>query len=629
MNRRIVKWFLAGGIVLAACAVLGWLLVVRGPRPPRHVILISIDTLRADHVGCYGFRGGITPTIDALASDGLRFARCASPAPLTVPGHATMLTGSIPPVHGAHHNEDVVGPANVILAEQLSEAGFVTGAIVSASVLDAQAGLYQGFDTYADDLPMSPRGVSYSQRRAEATSQLACQWLAEHAEDDHFFLLLHYYDPHTPYDPPQPYASRFPTNAYAGEVAYVDRSLAQVIDELKRLDLYEQSLIILTSDHGEMLGSHGEQTHSYFVYEPAIQVPLIVKLPGGQYAGTVVDEMAGLVDIVPTVCSLLGLKPAAQVSGRDLLAPLDSDRMVYCESMTPQRYDANGLWALAGRRWKYVHTTVAELYDLQADPTERINLADRQPQQVRVLADRLAAILDSAQPVGPSDVAGPERLAELRALGYVAGATSAARPFDAGKDDPKGLLDFHIALARVVTRFEPEGRTDEALALLQELVQQRPGVADVRVLLAVNLSRAGRHDEAMEQYDALIDIDGDNPEWYVERGRGHWMAGRIDAALADFNRTLSLSPRHVLANMNRGLIHAERGVLAQAVADFTVVINTDATFGGAYYHRALARLKLGDRQGALDDLTACLTTTLTPTDRQKVERLRQQVLGVN
>lgn len=299
-------------LVIGITAVSCWRRTSAVGKKIERIVLISIDTCRADYLSCYGYPRKTTPNIDDLAKEGILFENVISPVPLTLPGHASMLTGTIPPYHGVHNNTDYkLASSNVTLAERLKEAGYTTSAFISAFVLDSQFGLNQGFDTYNDDFEDRHMAANISERKAAEVSRLGAGWL-ENNRDRDFFLFLHYYDPHNPYEPPQPFSTDYAGNLYAGEIAYTDHCIGQIIAKLKELALYESTLIIVTGDHGEMLGEHGEKDHGFFIYQSAIKVPLIFKLPRPGRTKTV-SSPVGLIDILPTVCRLLGIEPPLHI----------------------------------------------------------------------------------------------------------------------------------------------------------------------------------------------------------------------------------------------------------------------------------------------------------------------------
>jgi len=339
----------------------------------RNIVLISIDTCRADYLSCYGYGRKTTPNIDKLAAEGVLFENAFAPVPITLPSHSSMLTGTIPPYHGVHNNEGYkLAQSNITLAEILKDNGFKTTGIISAHVLKSTFGIDQGFDSYHDQFAGVLENNGIEEREGGETTEVAIKWLNEN-EDDRFFMFLHYFDPHTKYKPPEPFSSRYITNLYAGEVAYSDYCIGRVIEKLKELDLYNSTLIIVTSDHGEMLGDHGEQTHSYYIYQTAIKVPLVFKLPGQKKAKKI-KPVVGLIDIVPTICSLLEIEIPHDIQGVDISGHFggrnspEKDRHLYCESFMPTIYNANSLFGVVTDRYKYIQTTRPELYDLVKDP---------------------------------------------------------------------------------------------------------------------------------------------------------------------------------------------------------------------------------------------------------------------
>ena len=609
-STRIAVIVAAAVVALVAGAWL-WLGLARRPARP-NVILISIDTLRADHLGCYGHPGPITPNIDSLAEGSVRFSNVATSVPLTLPAHATMLTGLIPPIHGVHKNENYrLAESNVTLAELLQDRGYATGAVVSSFVLHNQFGLSQGFDSYDDAFPLSPKGAIHSQRQGEVTSMLASKWLDQHASGESFFLFVHFYDPHTDYDPPADFADPWPGDPYAGEVAYVDYCVGQVVKKLKDLDLYDQSLIVLTADHGEMLGEHGERTHGLFLYESAIKVPLIIKLPGREPVEPVVDEMAGLVDIAPTICSLLDMPGRANFSGIDLSGWIDGrgesdgERSIYCESVAAETYGANPLLGLVGRQWKYIETTRPELYDLIADPDEERNLIDAYPRRARTMGDELRALLGRAGAMAAESGAemDAEARARLETLGYAgAGPGLDTVRIDPDRDDPKDLAAFHRDVERALELL-PQGGIDEVIELVTPLVGERPDVYVTRRLLARALRMAERHEEALVHYDELVNAYPDDAAMVAQRAVAREAIGDLDGALADYDRAIGLFGDDVRPRYRRGVLHMKRGDSPAALADFTDVLDQFPEHIPALINRGTVREDLGDLTGAIEDWT--------------------------
>ena len=403
----------------------------------RHIVLISIDTCRADHLGCYGYSRKTSSNIDTLAAESVLFNHAVAPVPITLPSHSSMLTGTIPPYHKVRDNSSYrLDSANVTLAEILKENGFVTGAIIGSFVLDSRFGLDQGFDTYNDKLSKKQKSEFFhhsNERKAEDVTYAANIWLEKHREDK-FFLFLHYFDPHFPYELHErfayktyPFLTSVPKDLYDGEVAYTDYCIGQVIEKLKNLGLYDSTMIVLTADHGEGLGEHSELSHAYFIYHSTLHVPLIIKAPGWPKGGRI-DNVVGIIDIVPTVCGALGIPAPPSVQGRDLSALLSNNRSIieerylFCESLYPTKYDLGPFFGIVSNRWKYIHTSYPELYDLVRDPQETKNLLKYQLQQTRVMQEQLESILQNSSGSTFADsrmTLDEETRGRLESLGYI------------------------------------------------------------------------------------------------------------------------------------------------------------------------------------------------------------------
>jgi choline-sulfatase len=329
---------------LALLALLGSGLLISCSRPRsaiRNVLLISIDTLRADHLGAYGFPRPTTPNIDAVAREGVLFKNARTPVPMTLPAHVSLLTGTLPPTHGLRDNlANRLPDASLTLAEMLKPRGFTTGAIVSSFVLDRRFGTSQGFDSYDDRFQAVHKIGDLNERKGDETTRLAREWLDEHKEQP-FFLFVHFYDPHDPYEPPEPFASQWSEHPYEGEVAFADACVGQVLEKLRQLGLYEDTLIVIVGDHGEMLGEHGELNHGFFIYEGALRVPLVVRVPRARAAPRQVDLPVSLIDVVPTVVSLVGAEVPKEVQGVDLSPWIagrgagGGSRPLHAETVTP------------------------------------------------------------------------------------------------------------------------------------------------------------------------------------------------------------------------------------------------------------------------------------------------------
>lgn len=489
-------------IIIAALGLAGifaWFVTARVRTPRlRHVVLISIDTCRADYFSCYGYPDPTTPNIDALAKQATRFEYVVSPIPMTQPAHCSMLTGRIPPAHGVHNNIGYqLAPSNITLAEILKANGFKTGAIVSSFVLDRQFGLNQGFDSYDDHFTEQNKREHEIERLGDETTRLAFDWLDANRKGKSF-LFLHYFDPHFDYVPPEPYATEFAGNPYAGEIAFTDHCIGQLIQKLKDLDLYDSTLLIIAGDHGEMLWEHGEEWHAYFIYESAIRVPLVVRVPG-QESGTEIAQPVGLIDIVPTICSLLQIDPPAGIQGMDLSAflrgdpPANYERYLYSESDSPTRFGAGTLMGISTARWKFIQAPRPELYDVVADPGETNNLVRQEPQRARILEDKLQETLEQSfrTDTDSRKALDAETIKRLESLGYVAGKEEGEIVFDENKPDPKDFVQL-IKPLNTVQKLMREKKYAKAREILEEAAPQAPNYIDIYTQLG---------DIGMEQQD--------------------------------------------------------------------------------------------------------------------------------
>ncbi|MHC4158430.1 MAG: sulfatase-like hydrolase/transferase [Planctomycetota bacterium] len=612
-------------LVLVIIILAAWFLLWSGPVSKKDilgVVLISIDTCRADYLSCYGYPDKTTPNIDALAKEGILFENAIAPLPLTLPGHTTMLTGTIPPYHGVHDNDYYkVGPSNETIAEVLKLNGFSTGAIISAFVLDSRFGLDQGFDSYNDSFVEEPNSVSISQRRAGEATRFALEWLDKNKSKS-FFMFLHYFDPHWPYEPPEPFDSVFADNLYAGEIAYTDYCIGQVIRKLKNLGLYDSTIIVITSDHGEMLGEHGEQTHGYFLYESAVKVPLIVKIPKGP-KGKRIYEVVGLIDIVPTIYSCLQMPIPAHIPGEDLSGYFAGtggayeDRYLYCESLYPTKYGGNSLLAVTSNHWKYIQTTRPELYNLDEDPQETNNLLQERPKQVHLLKEHLKSILeknfykDREDTVLILDSEAQERLASL---GYVTSIKVDENfTFDQSREDPKDLIDFHLANASADILIAME-EYDKAKNICNRMLEERPHFIEIHRYLGKiafqedDMSAAVDHyskyldyvvgqqgaglikadpqiemahvelgqallqleklEQAMVHFDQVLQLNLDNPKLYYRIGNALNNVAKFKEALEHYNKALTIDPNSPQVHSNLGAVLLKMGKYNAAVASF-------------------------------------------------------------
>jgi tetratricopeptide (TPR) repeat protein len=455
--------------------------------PNAPVILISIDTLRADHLPAYGYAGVATPHIDALRSDAILFRNAYAHVPLTLPSHVSMLTGLLPPQHGVRNNLGYVLRAEVpTLPAWIKQRGYATGAAVSAYVLRGSTGIARGFDFYDDAIVYHPSAaIGTLDRPGGVTAAIAAGWI-ERQRGQPFFFMLHLFEPHAPYAP-----------SYDGEIAAADAIVGSFVQRLKRSGIYDRAIVILTSDHGEGLGDHGEPEHGIFVYREAIHVPLMLKLPRSARRGEVSDAPAGLVDIVPTIAELTGTAPPSGLSGRSLLQP-QRHRHIYSESFYPRIHLGwSELRSLVGARFHFIEAPRPEMYDVVRDPAERTNVASNERRAVAALRGELASGASAFQAPGPID---SEDARKLAALGYLsATATPAGGPLP----DPKDRIG-EIAAMIEASELLRKGRYDAAIASLRAIVTQNPRLTDAWNALGSALEAAGRLEEAADAYKTVI-----------------------------------------------------------------------------------------------------------------------------
>lgn len=595
------------------------------------VVLITIDTLRADSVGFAGNSKVATPLLDRLARAGRVFTQAHAHNVVTLPSHANLLTGRYAFDHGVRDNSGFTVPSDVAtLGTAFKAAGYSTGAFVAAFPLDARFGLTRGFDVYDDDYPIGTdvNQFKMSERRGDEVVGRALAWWQTQAGRKRF-LWVHLYDPHAPYAPPEPYATRYANERYLGEIAATDGYLTPLLAPILN-GRDEPALVVLTSDHGEGLGEHGEQTHGLFAYESTLHVPLVVYGPG--VAPGVEERTVGHVDVFPTLAGVLGLTVPAGLPGRSLLDGTElAGRQLYFEALSSY---LNKGWAplhgLLFDRQKYIHLPLPELYDLVADPRELANRIDHE----RRSANELKAALPAAALAAPRRKAiSAEESAGLRALGYLTAGGSNARDLAAitAADDPKQLVGLDNKLHEVValystgrlaeaerlaravvaerptmanayeylaTVLKEQGRTVEAVAVLEQALQQGVDHSTIVRQLGLGLSEIGRGTEAITLLAASE--SGDDIESLSALAAAFYSAGRIDDADRVYGKVLRLDPENTRALESLGSVELARGRPAPARAHLERALAKNPGLPIAWNSLGVARQFLGDTPGALD-----------------------------
>ena len=627
---------------------------VSGALRGANLLLVTVDTLRADRVGV----SGLTPTLDALRARGRSFSHAYAHAPVTLPSHASIMTGLAPPAHGVRDNGSYrLAEARTTLAEILRTAGYRTGAFIGAFVLDARFGLAQGFDEYNDrfDEVATSFAANFVQRRAPEVLRRAGDWIVTvpdqvgtSAEPAPWFAWAHLFDPHDPYDAPERYVSE----PYDNEVAFTDAALGRFFARLRQAGMLDNTLIIVTGDHGEGLGEHGEVTHTLFAYDTTLRVPLIIAGPG--IVPAVRDVPVSHADLLPTVLDLIALDPPAGLDGRSLRMELPADTpvpLIYFEALNA---NLTRNWApltgIVANRWKFIDLPIPELYDLQANPDEMTNVfAQETAQASRMQADlaplKTLGALASARVALDSEVE-----ARLQALGYTASRMN-RQPLDqvyTEADDPKTQLAVHLAWREVLRQLAtvlaaPEGKQD-ALRILMAQIDQHPRFAPAYTATATLLIDLGRSAEAVAVLDAavglslgtdavlerlslallnageaeraagiletLVVVDAPWADDVNRLGAAYGALGRVDAARTQFRRALEIEPTAEIWK-NLGVIELQDDNTTEAILAFEESTRADAGYAPGW--RLLgAALRPTDVAGAL--VAWRRAVDLTPAD---------------
>lgn len=616
----MAKWIVLILFVFSALIIgAGMMLYMRIDQASPNIVLISIDTCRADYLGCYGSASDTTPNIDRFAANAVRFENVITPVPLTLPSHCTVMTGKSPMQHGVHNNINYsLPPKEKTLAEFLKDKGYITGAAVSTFVLDKKFGLAQGFDMYDDDFSSAQNQGEYPERKGEQTARIALDWLdriTSGGSTRPFFLFTHFYDPHHPYSADKDFADKFPHDPYAAEVAYTDHCIGQIIEKLKSLDVYKNSIVIIFADHGEGLGDHNELYHGFFVYQSTVKVPMIIK-PAGKYQPGTVKKLVSIADITPTISAMLKTEPPKDTYGRDLSwafqpqrPTASNERKLYCETIMPTEYDCSPIMALVTGKYKYIRTPRQELYDLQSDPGEENNLYDQQPHRAKLLQGMLDEIVISANdPPGAEMTLSDADMQKLRSLGYVASAADSNEfTFDLTRNDPKDWIDFHqqvLAVRACIT----QAQYDQARKICRLMIDSKPQVAmnyyylgkalfgdGDKIGAAINFNKfletvesdpaqpltsnphikrnasAAYHllgmiyadrnklDQAGDYFQRSLDLKDDSFETHYNLARVYYMSGRLKKAITEFKKAMQLESDSADVLLGIADVYASKG----------------------------------------------------------------------
>ena len=632
------------GLVAAGAGAAAYLVRSRGAQadlrtiPGQNVLLITIDTLRADAMSSYGGPAS-TPALDRLAADGVRFTFAHAHAVITLPSHTSIFTGEYPYQHGVRENSGYrVAPGARTIATMLKHADYATGAFVGAFPLHSRFGLNQGFDVYDDRFgeTRAPTEFVMPERPATAVVPLARDWIAT-KRDERWFAWVHVFDPHVPYRPPPPFDRQYANRPYFGEVAATDAALAPLLDDVRVSG--RPTIVIVTGDHGEALGDHGEETHGLFAYESTLHVPLIIA-EEGTHAARPVDEVSNVparhVDLLPTIMDAVGQTTPSGLPGRTLLPAAErrdgaAPRPSYFEAMAAM---LNRGWApltgVLANRDKYIGLPIEERYDLARDPGEQTNLAGKAPDRDRVLLATLRAF-GAALP-GERRSEDPEALARLRALGYVSGSAPVKTHYTEA-DDPKRLVDIAQAIHRGVELYSSR-KLDEAAQVYRQILARRPdmalayqhlafvewergnlkgavdvlqqalraGVTHAAVLtqLGNDLAQSGHAAEAVRLLEPLANDPNADADTLNALGIAYAQTGRKADAARVFERVLAVTPGSGIPLANLGVLALEGNDLATARARFERAIRVDPTSSQAAGGLGVVLLRSGDHKGAVE-----------------------------
>lgn len=621
-----------------------------------NILLLTIDTLRPDHLGCYGYKSINTPNIDTLAQNGVLFTNAYSPAPITLPSHASIMTGQYPIRHGVHDNGIfLLTNSAVTLAEILKKHGYHTGAIIASYVLAAQFGLKQGFDYYNDHFNQDEGGtpkIIESYRKGKEVTELAQEWLQENYEKP-FFLWVHFFDPHSPYHPPAPFNSQYENRPYDGEIAYLDQCLGDLFEKMQKLHLQDNTLIILAGDHGEGLWEHQEQTHGLFIYDTTIKVPLIFNYPPSIQKNVKVNSLASTIDIMPTILETFDIKLKKITYQGISLVPLltgkkkKSDRNLYCASRYPE---LNFNWAplegiITPDGWKYIEAPKPELYNLTKDAHEKSNLYAKSPKKTKSLQSKLLLLkkdisLKSDQQEDAKQIAlSSETRERLRSLGYIWSGESEEKntedqstflppdPKDkapllaqidqARELDAKGSLDGAIQKYEHVLTQDPEnkmalyslglayqraGRLNDALVVIKKVVAIDPEYFNGHHILGLLYDQMDLPEEAIREYKEALRINPTLANAHNNLGMMYFKTDDLDSAIREFQKVFSLSPNSILASIthtNLGGVYSQQGNFDKATEKFNLAISINQ-------NNREAHIRLADTFYHLNKIDQCI-----------------------
>ena len=591
-----------------------------GVRPSDlNLLIVTLDTTRADRVHAYGFEGIQTPNLDRLAREGVLFEEAVAPAPLTLPAHSSIFTGKFPPAHGVRDNGGFfLDDKETTLAERLQARGFTTGGFVGAYVLDHKWGIARGFQTYFDDFDLTKYqslSLGSVDRPGNEVADKALAWL-QRVGSSRFFGWVHFYDAHSPYTPPEPYKSQYARRPYLGEIAFVDSQLGRLLAYLDDRDLMKKTVVLVMGDHGESLGEHGESTHGFFVYQSTAHVPLIVRAPYDSMQARRVADVVRSIDILPTALELVSVATGERFEGTSVVplmtgAKKELGLAAYSEAIYPRfHFGWSDLRALTSGRYKYIAAPRPELYDLQQDPTESRNiyperqqLGDRMNQELLALEQRMAA---GAAPAPAAVEVDPDARQRLAALGYVGTFVTSATPDREGLADPKDKIQLFNLMTQARETARHDRESDEGLHALQRVVDEDPKVIDAWFMLGNEYYRRHEYSRAIDQYRRALALKPDYDLVVINMANAYRAMGRDREAMVGYRRFMELDPKNAQIRYEAAQILIDNGSLDEADAQLKRALELEPKLAAARNALGVVALKRGDAVRAEREIRAAI-----------------------
>lgn len=581
-------------------------------KPKPNVVIITIDTLRADHLGCYGYKQIRTPNIDALAADSVRFEHAYTPVPVTLPAHTAIFTGTYPLLSGMHDfSGNKLSPTQPTLASVLKQHGYVTGAVVGSAVLDSRFGLNHGFDFYYDHFDfnrLQESNLEEMERPGNVVADMTLDWLAENYKTS-FLLWMHLYDPHYPYRPPAPYNQQYKDRPYDGEIAFADAQVGRLIAFLKSKNLYRNTIIVLSGDHGESLGEHGEKTHGFFLYNATLHVPVIVHLPQTASSVKTISGVVSLVDLMPTVLQRLKVDLPAQVQGHSLLRLMtakteEESRSVYAETFLPRlHFNWSELRSVETEKYQFIEAPKPELYDLSRDPGETQNLYAEKKAVAGELQARLRAMIRQYSPdreLAEKTGLDPALMEHLKSLGYAGFSGGGNLTTTASSlPDPKDRIQVYELISDAIAESQ-HGEYQSSMEKLTAALKTESASVPVHYLLGLNYYRLHEFSKAADEFQRVLQLSPDYELAVFQLGLAYARTGDFDQAIGMLNRALQLDGSNFTAAYNLGAAYLKKQMVPEAADAFRQSISINPEYAAG--HRALGELLL--YQGQVDESLA-------------------------